>query len=94
MMILALAIIPLLVAPLIFELPSSVEATFLALDWFIWAGVRCRVWSTPLPGPSEAVLHLSQHHRSALRADPVPPSAPRLSVGTGFSRFSVRPGGP
>ena len=36
MMILALAIIPLLVVPLIWDLPSSVETTFYALDWFIW----------------------------------------------------------
>jgi len=37
MMILALAIIPLLVLPLVFELTPSVESTFFALDWFIWA---------------------------------------------------------
>jgi voltage-gated potassium channel len=36
MMILALAIIPLLVVPLIIDLPSGVETTFFALDWFIW----------------------------------------------------------
>jgi voltage-gated potassium channel len=36
MMFLALAIIPLLVLPLIFDLPSGVETTFYALDWFIW----------------------------------------------------------
>lgn len=37
MMILALAIIPLLVAPLLFELSPAVESTLFALDWFIWA---------------------------------------------------------
>jgi len=37
MMILALAIIPLLVLPLVFQLSPSVETTFFALDWFIWA---------------------------------------------------------
>jgi voltage-gated potassium channel len=36
MMFLALAIIPLLVLPLIFDLPSGVETTFYALDSFIW----------------------------------------------------------
>jgi voltage-gated potassium channel len=36
MMILALAIIPLLAVPLIIDLPSGVESTFFALDWFIW----------------------------------------------------------
>ena len=36
MMILALAIIPLLVLPLVFELSPAVESTFVALDWFIW----------------------------------------------------------
>jgi voltage-gated potassium channel len=36
MMILALAIIPLLVVPLVWDLPSGVETTFYALDWFIW----------------------------------------------------------
>ena len=36
MMVIALAIIPLLVVPLIIDLLSGVEATFFALDWFIW----------------------------------------------------------
>jgi voltage-gated potassium channel len=36
MMILALAIIPLLLLPLIFDLQPSVETTFYAIDWFIW----------------------------------------------------------
>jgi voltage-gated potassium channel len=31
-----IAIIPLLVLPLVFDLPSGVETTFFALDWFIW----------------------------------------------------------
>jgi hypothetical protein len=34
MMALALAIIPLLVVPLLVDLPSGAEATFIALDWF------------------------------------------------------------
>lgn len=37
LLVLALAMVPLLVLPLIFDLPSGVDATFLALDWFIWA---------------------------------------------------------
>jgi len=37
MLVLALAIIPLLVAPLIFDLPKSTRSTFVALGWFIWA---------------------------------------------------------
>lgn len=36
MMILAVAIIPLLVVPLLVDLPSGVEMTFYALDWLIW----------------------------------------------------------
>jgi voltage-gated potassium channel len=37
MLVLSLAIIPLLLVPLIWDLPSGLDATFLALDWFIWA---------------------------------------------------------
>ena len=37
MLLLALAMVPLLVAPLVLDLTESVESTFLALDWFIWA---------------------------------------------------------
>jgi voltage-gated potassium channel len=36
MMALALAIIPLLVIPLLVDLPSGVESTFFAIDWLIW----------------------------------------------------------
>jgi voltage-gated potassium channel len=36
MMVLALAIIPLLVVPLLVDLPSGVESTFFAIDWLIW----------------------------------------------------------
>src|SRR5687768_7656162 len=36
MMALALAIIPLLVVPLLVDLPSGVETTLFALDWLIW----------------------------------------------------------
>lgn len=37
LLILALVMVPLLVVPLVMELPSGVEATFLAVDWLIWA---------------------------------------------------------
>ncbi len=37
LLILALTMIPLLVLPLLLVLPSGVEATFVAADWFIWA---------------------------------------------------------
>ena len=37
LLVLALAMIPLLVLPLLVELPSALEAAFLAADWFIWA---------------------------------------------------------
>jgi voltage-gated potassium channel len=36
MLLLSIAILPLLVIPLIFELSPAVETTFFALDWFIW----------------------------------------------------------
>src|SRR6266545_3983524 len=36
MMVLALAIIPLLVVPLLVDLPSGAETTFYAIDWLIW----------------------------------------------------------
>lgn len=37
LLVLALAMVPLLVLPLVLDLPSGIEATFIALDWFIWA---------------------------------------------------------
>jgi voltage-gated potassium channel len=37
LLILAFIMIPLLVGPLLWELPPSEEALFLTLDWFIWA---------------------------------------------------------
>ena len=37
LLVLALAMVPLLVLPLVLDLPSGVETTFVALDWFIWA---------------------------------------------------------
>ncbi|MDQ3963293.1 MAG: potassium channel family protein [Actinomycetota bacterium] len=37
MLVLALAIVPLIVIPMIFELSSGVETTIVALDWMIWA---------------------------------------------------------
>ena len=37
LLLLALAMIPLLVVPLLVDLPEPVEAAVVALDWFIWA---------------------------------------------------------
>ena len=37
LLVLALAMVPLLVLPLVLDLPSGVRASFIALDWFIWA---------------------------------------------------------
>ena len=37
LLVLALAMVPLLVLPLVLNLPSGVETTFIALDWFILA---------------------------------------------------------
>ena len=37
LLVLALAMVPLLVVPLLLDLPTGVAATFLALDGFIWA---------------------------------------------------------
>lgn len=37
LLVLALAMIPLLVLPLLMDLPDTVETTFVALDWMIWA---------------------------------------------------------
>ena len=37
LLILAVAMIPLLVLPLLADLPESVDTAFIALDWFIWA---------------------------------------------------------
>jgi len=37
LLILAFAMIPLLIGPLLWELSASEEATFITLDWFIWA---------------------------------------------------------
>lgn len=37
LVVLALAMVPLLVLPLVLDLPTGVETTFVALDWFIWA---------------------------------------------------------
>jgi len=37
LLILALAMVPLLLGPLILELPSALDQTFVALDWSIWA---------------------------------------------------------
>jgi voltage-gated potassium channel len=37
MLVLSLAIIPLLLTPLIWDLSPGLDATFVALDWFIWA---------------------------------------------------------
>ncbi|MGH7703635.1 MAG: potassium channel family protein [Gemmatimonadales bacterium] len=37
LLILALTMVPLLLAPLVFEFPSGVESTFTGVEWFIWA---------------------------------------------------------
>ena len=37
LLLLALAMVPLLVLPLLLDLPSGLEAAFVAADWFIWA---------------------------------------------------------
>jgi hypothetical protein len=37
MLVLSLAIIPLLLIPLIWELSPGLDTTFLTIDWFIWA---------------------------------------------------------
>ena len=37
LLLLALAMVPLLVLPLLLDLPGWVEAAFVAADWFIWA---------------------------------------------------------
>lgn len=37
LLVLALVMVPLLVAPLLFDLPDGWEAAFLAAEWFIWA---------------------------------------------------------
>lgn len=37
MLLLALAIVPLLVLPLVFELSAAVERTLFTIDWIIWA---------------------------------------------------------
>jgi voltage-gated potassium channel len=37
LLVLALAMVPLLVVPLLVDLPPAVDATFVAADWFIWA---------------------------------------------------------
>jgi voltage-gated potassium channel len=37
LLVLALAMVPLLVVPLLVDLPSQVDGTFVAADWFVWA---------------------------------------------------------
>lgn len=37
LLVLALAMVPLLVLPLLVTLPNELEAAFVAADWFIWA---------------------------------------------------------
>ncbi len=37
LLVLALAMVPLLVVPLLVDLPGAVEGIFVACDWFIWA---------------------------------------------------------
>lgn len=51
MLVLSLAIIPLLLIPLIWDISAGLETTFLALDWFIWAAFvveyGVRLWLAP-----------------------------------------------
>src|SRR5438067_2343978 len=51
MLALSLAIIPLLLIPLIWDLSPGLQTTFLALDWFIWAAFiveyGVRLWLAP-----------------------------------------------
>jgi voltage-gated potassium channel len=51
MLVLSLAIIPLLLIPLIWDVSPGMETTFLALDWFIWAAFvveyGIRLWVAP-----------------------------------------------
>jgi voltage-gated potassium channel len=51
MLALSLTIIPLLLIPLIWDLPPGLQTTFLALDWFIWAAFvveyGVRLWLAP-----------------------------------------------
>ena len=37
LLVLALVMVPLLIIPILVDLPSGLEATFVAADWFIWA---------------------------------------------------------
>ena len=37
MLVLSLAIVPLLIIPLVWELSPGAETTIVALDWIIWA---------------------------------------------------------
>lgn len=51
LLVLALAMVPLLVIPIVVELPPIVEDSFAAADWFIWAAFAfeylVRLWLTP-----------------------------------------------
>jgi hypothetical protein len=37
LLVLAIAMLPLLIVPLLVDLPRSAKAMFVALDWFIWS---------------------------------------------------------
>ena len=37
LVVLAIAMIPLLIIPVLVDLPRPVEAAFISADWFIWA---------------------------------------------------------
>jgi len=51
MLVLAVAMVPLLVLPLLLDLPPAVEGAFVAADWFIWAAFAVeylvRLYLTP-----------------------------------------------
>jgi voltage-gated potassium channel len=59
MMALALAIIPLLVVPLLVDLPSGAETTFFALDWLIWVAfvLEYGIWLYLAPNKKHFVSH-------------------------------------
>jgi hypothetical protein len=75
-------IIPLLVVPLLGDLPfrgrdDPIRARLVHLD-----RLRPRIRYPSLPRSEQALLRLTQHHRPPLRADPVPPSPSDHSLGS------------
>jgi voltage-gated potassium channel len=60
MLVLSLAIIPLLVVPLVADLSRTVESTFIAIDWLIWAAFLLEYGFR---------LYLAPHKRRFIRAN-------------------------